>query len=127
MVSALPNPHATAISGALRALSSSRRRAGLDAHALNETARRHADLTDENPAEIPRAHRCAARQGVHRQICMGMIGNPHLKITQGLAVGDLRRELDTELCLASRPLEEEDLSLRYVERDAAANVLLHER
>src|SRR5262245_15126533 len=38
---------------------------GLDAHALNETARRHADLTDENSAEIPRAHRCAASQGVH--------------------------------------------------------------
>jgi hypothetical protein len=56
-----------------------------------------------------------------------MVGNPHLKITQRLALGDLRRELDTELCLASGPLEEEDLSLRYVERDAAANVLLHER
>ena len=69
----------------------------------------------------------APRERGHRQVLVEVVGHPGLELAQRLAVGRLRGQLGAELGLAAGALEEEHEPAGRLERDLAAEVLLHQR
>src|SRR5437870_1238054 len=90
---------------------------GFDAGALDEPGRRHAHLACEHAGEVPRTHRCSARQRPDREIRRGMLADPHLKLSDRLVSGRLGRQRHTELRLATGALHEHHELSSHGQRD----------
>src|SRR6185503_19056131 len=80
----------------------------LHAHALHEPSGRHPDLAHEHAEEVAWAHGDSPGERLDREIDTGVPENPRLQVAQGLALGELGRELGAELRLTAGPLEKED-------------------
>ena len=107
--------------------SSSRRRAASTRTLLHVLRRRQPDLAQEHAREVARAHRDPLRQRRDRAVGVGMVDDPGLQLAQRLAIRRLGCELGAELRLAAGAAEEEHHLPRGVERDLAAEVVLHQR
>ncbi len=100
---------------------------GFDPGALDEPSRRHADFAREHAGEITSAHRRPPGEPRHREVGARMLADPRLEVPEGLAIGDLGHQGNTELRLATGALQEHHELSGHGQGDLASMVLLDQR